>query len=186
MLGDDRLGRRLVPPQSISGHAIRDRLHLVRSEALELRWVSWTGARGPKGVSNEDASTTLADLLRSPLVANPFSTMRASLRGGRAPGDKLSPFIKLSRRGKTVLFVDGTAYAVVRRSSVTLSPAYAGFFFAAQLPASRTAAARHVYAMLDDPEDKNSKLFVKAKNNLARDTKALRYGMGAIRRMHIS
>src|SRR5262245_46814915 len=40
------------------------------------------------------------------------------------------------------------------------------------------AAARHVYAVLDDPEDKNSKLFVKAKNNLARDPKALRYGMG--------
>jgi AAA domain/Primase C terminal 2 (PriCT-2) len=40
------------------------------------------------------------------------------------------------------------------------------------------AAARHVYAVLDDPEDKNSKLFVNAKNNLARDTKALRYGMG--------
>jgi putative DNA primase/helicase len=40
------------------------------------------------------------------------------------------------------------------------------------------AAARHVYAALDDPEDKDSKLFVKAKNNLARDTKALRYGMG--------
>jgi len=39
------------------------------------------------------------------------------------------------------------------------------------------AAARHAYAVLDDPEDKNSKLFVKAKNNLARDTKALRYGM---------
>ena len=40
------------------------------------------------------------------------------------------------------------------------------------------AAARHVYAVLDDPEDKNSKLFVKAKNNLAPDKKALRYGMG--------
>jgi putative DNA primase/helicase len=40
------------------------------------------------------------------------------------------------------------------------------------------AAARHVYAVLDDAEDKDSKLFVKAKNNLARDTKALRYGMG--------
>src|SRR5262249_20626561 len=40
------------------------------------------------------------------------------------------------------------------------------------------AAARHVYAVLDDPEDKNSKLFVKAKNNLAADTKALRYGIG--------
>jgi hypothetical protein len=39
------------------------------------------------------------------------------------------------------------------------------------------AAARHVYAVLDDPEDKDSKLFVKAKNNLAKDTKALRYGM---------
>src|SRR5262249_58353414 len=35
MLGDDRGGRRLVPPQSIFGHAIRDRLHLVRSEPLE-------------------------------------------------------------------------------------------------------------------------------------------------------
>jgi putative DNA primase/helicase len=40
------------------------------------------------------------------------------------------------------------------------------------------AAARHVYAVLDDPEDKNNKLFVKAKNNLAKDTKALRYGIG--------
>ena len=40
------------------------------------------------------------------------------------------------------------------------------------------AAARHVYAVLDDPEDKDSKLFIKAKNNLARDTKALRYGIG--------
>ena len=39
------------------------------------------------------------------------------------------------------------------------------------------AAARHVYAVLDDPEDKDCKLFVKAKNNLARDAKALRYGM---------
>src|SRR5262249_7277016 len=40
------------------------------------------------------------------------------------------------------------------------------------------AAARHVYAVLDDPEDKNFKLFIKAKNNLARDPKALRYGIG--------
>jgi putative DNA primase/helicase len=40
------------------------------------------------------------------------------------------------------------------------------------------AAARHVYAVLDDPEDKNAKLFVKAKNNLAPDKKALRYGFG--------
>jgi AAA domain/Bifunctional DNA primase/polymerase, N-terminal len=40
------------------------------------------------------------------------------------------------------------------------------------------AAARHVYAVLDDPENKDSKLFVKAKNNLAPDKKALRYGMG--------
>ena len=29
----------LLPTQSVSGHAIRDRLHLVRSEALELRRV---------------------------------------------------------------------------------------------------------------------------------------------------
>jgi putative DNA primase/helicase len=40
------------------------------------------------------------------------------------------------------------------------------------------AAARHVYAVLDDPEDRKSKLFVKAKNNLAPDKKALRYGFG--------
>jgi putative DNA primase/helicase len=40
------------------------------------------------------------------------------------------------------------------------------------------AAARHVSAVLDDPEDRDSKLFVKAKNNLTRDTKALRYGIG--------
>jgi hypothetical protein len=35
MLGDDRVGGRLLPTQSISGHAIRDRLHLG-SVALEL------------------------------------------------------------------------------------------------------------------------------------------------------
>jgi len=40
------------------------------------------------------------------------------------------------------------------------------------------AAARHVYAVVDDPEIKDAKLFVKAKNNLARDIKALRYGIG--------
>jgi len=40
------------------------------------------------------------------------------------------------------------------------------------------AAARSVYAVLDDPENKECKLFIKAKNNLARDTKALRYGIG--------
>jgi hypothetical protein len=40
------------------------------------------------------------------------------------------------------------------------------------------AAARHVYAVLDHPEDNTSKLFVKAKNNLAPDKKALRYGFG--------
>jgi hypothetical protein len=28
-----------LPTQSVSGHAFRDRLHLVRSEALELRRV---------------------------------------------------------------------------------------------------------------------------------------------------
>jgi hypothetical protein len=38
-----------------------------------------------------------------------------------------------------------------------------------------TAAARSVYATLDDPEDKNSKVFVKAKNNLSPDKTALRY-----------
>src|SRR5262249_9228122 len=48
MLGDDRLGRRLVPPQPISGHAIRDRLHLVRSDALELRRGSPARARRPR------------------------------------------------------------------------------------------------------------------------------------------
>src|SRR5215467_13488785 len=36
----------------------------------------------PEGENHEDASTTLADLFRPPLVANPFSTMRASLRRG--------------------------------------------------------------------------------------------------------
>jgi putative DNA primase/helicase len=41
-----------------------------------------------------------------------------------------------------------------------------------------TAAARSVYVVLDNPEDGNTKLFVKAKNNLAADKKALRYGVG--------
>ena len=39
------------------------------------------------------------------------------------------------------------------------------------------AAARHVYTVIDDPEDKNAKLFVAAKNNLAKNAMALRYGM---------
>jgi AAA domain len=41
-----------------------------------------------------------------------------------------------------------------------------------------TAAARSVYVALDDPEDHARKVFVKAKNNLAADNKALRYGFG--------
>jgi hypothetical protein len=41
-----------------------------------------------------------------------------------------------------------------------------------------TAAARSVYVALDDPEDGDNKIFVKAKNNLAADNKALRYGFG--------
>src|SRR5262249_28506510 len=39
-----------------------------------------------------------------------------------------------------------------------------------------TAVARSVYVALDDPEDSASKIFVKAKNNLAADNNALRYG----------
>jgi putative DNA primase/helicase len=40
------------------------------------------------------------------------------------------------------------------------------------------AVARHVYAVTDDPAN-NRKLFIKAKNNLAPDTKALSYGIAA-------
>jgi AAA domain len=40
------------------------------------------------------------------------------------------------------------------------------------------AAARSTYAVLDDPEEEGTKLFVKAKNNLAADNTALRYGFG--------
>jgi putative DNA primase/helicase len=40
------------------------------------------------------------------------------------------------------------------------------------------AVARHVYAVTDDPANKR-KLFIKAKNNLAPDTKALSYGISA-------
>jgi putative DNA primase/helicase len=41
------------------------------------------------------------------------------------------------------------------------------------------AAARHVYVVVDDPEVKDQRLFVKAKNNLSTDTKALSYLTGA-------
>src|SRR5262249_37805075 len=43
---------------------------------------------------------------------------------------------------------------------------------------SYVAAARHVYAVLKDPEDKDSRLFLKAKNNLGDDpdSRGLRYG----------
>jgi putative DNA primase/helicase len=39
------------------------------------------------------------------------------------------------------------------------------------------ATARHCYVVVDDPENKR-KLFVKAKNNLAPDSKAMAYGFG--------
>src|SRR6516164_11093938 len=48
---------------------------------------------------------------------------------GRPPGDKLSPFIKLSRRGKTVLFVDRTASAVVPTFLRNTQPRLRGAFF---------------------------------------------------------
>jgi hypothetical protein len=41
------------------------------------------------------------------------------------------------------------------------------------------AAPRHVYAVLDDPEDNNCRLFVRAKNNIGKPDKALKYGFGA-------
>jgi putative DNA primase/helicase len=41
-----------------------------------------------------------------------------------------------------------------------------------------TAAARSVYVVLDDPEDSKTRLFVKAKANIAKDKMALRYGIG--------
>jgi putative DNA primase/helicase len=40
------------------------------------------------------------------------------------------------------------------------------------------AAARHVYVVVDDPEVEGRRLFVKAKNNLAPDSKALTYMVG--------
>jgi putative DNA primase/helicase len=41
------------------------------------------------------------------------------------------------------------------------------------------ATARHCYAVIDDPENER-RLFVKAKNNLAPDTKALSYAVNAL------
>ena len=41
------------------------------------------------------------------------------------------------------------------------------------------AAARHVYVVVDDPETEDQRLFVKAKNNLSTDKKALCYMTGA-------
>jgi hypothetical protein len=40
------------------------------------------------------------------------------------------------------------------------------------------AAARHVYFVVDDPENEKARLFVKAKNNLAPDKHALRFMVG--------
>jgi hypothetical protein len=40
------------------------------------------------------------------------------------------------------------------------------------------AAARHVYVVVDDSENDKARLFVKAKNNLAPDKNALRFGVG--------
>jgi putative DNA primase/helicase len=41
------------------------------------------------------------------------------------------------------------------------------------------AAARHVYVVVDDPDTEDRRLFVKAKNNLSTDKKALSYLIGA-------
>jgi hypothetical protein len=46
------------------------------------------------------------------------------------------------------------------------------------------AAARHVYVVVDDAEDKNARLFMKAKNNLAPDKHGLRYTVGLRRVGH--
>jgi putative DNA primase/helicase len=40
------------------------------------------------------------------------------------------------------------------------------------------AAARHVYVVVDDSDNDKMRLFVKAKNNLAPDKSALRFGVG--------
>jgi putative DNA primase/helicase len=41
------------------------------------------------------------------------------------------------------------------------------------------AAARHVYVIVDDGENEKMRLFVKAKNNMAPDKNALRFGVGS-------
>src|SRR5262249_13151195 len=62
--------RRLLPTQSVSGHAIRDRLHLVRSDALELRRVSPTRARRPTRRA-EVMKTLIAVALLSMVIVPP-------------------------------------------------------------------------------------------------------------------
>jgi hypothetical protein len=46
------------------------------------------------------------------------------------------------------------------------------------------AAARHVHVVLVDPENKDARLFAKAKNNLARDKHALRFFIDEVRVGH--
>jgi len=56
-------------------HMLKAHLVLCLDEMIEQAGLTQHAAAKKMGIS-----TTLADLLRPPLVANPFSTMRASLR----------------------------------------------------------------------------------------------------------
>src|SRR5258708_6867096 len=101
MLGDDRGGRRLGPPQSIFGHAIRDRLHLVRSDALELRRVRlrrvrprWRHSRRAGGGNEMDRENSMRAIglvllsiaIMALLLTDADAKRRSSAQGSQAAG----------------------------------------------------------------------------------------------------
>ena len=109
MLGDDRGGRRLVPPQSISGHAIRDRLHLVRSEALELRTPS--SSRTPP----QDLQAHNCIRLRFPSGA--FLPWRSSIEGKTLELDVNGSLIANDADLLVHVALNGNAVALLRQRS---------------------------------------------------------------------
>jgi hypothetical protein len=95
MLGDDRGGRRLVPPQSISGHAIRDRLHLVRFEALELR----ISARAARSSVTRVAETTTCLMYRS-VARSERRPLVGGILGEHHVSERPSPFELAAREDR--------------------------------------------------------------------------------------
>jgi len=159
-----------VIPRLVAAEADLERVHIVGM------------AKNPDGTPRMFNLATDLELLRQKIAAvgdvvlviiDPMSayvgvgklnnSSTTDVRGMLAPLTKLAEDTKISIIG--IMHFNKKADVTNAMLRIADSLAY-------------VAAARHVYVVVDDPENEKARLFVKAKNNLAPDKHALRFMVG--------